>query len=192
VISILPLAGGLPEGIAFALAAALLLICLACIGVVKAEEEEAARTGGGRRRPGDVLAMSAVGLSPKGSPRERPVYTSFAEGLSECTGLQAAQSGADGVELTSGELSGGESDEAKRDRSCESDALDPESHAHCSHPESLTTSPSVSDAVGMQGLALRAWEYVNGGPRRGKYSPVTVSAEWNAHSTCEMREKRGL
>jgi hypothetical protein len=171
VISILPLAGGLPEGIAFALAAALLLICLACIGVVKAEEEEAARTGGGRRRPGDVLAMSAVGLSPKGSPRERPVYTSFAEGLSECTGLQAAQSGAAGVELTSGELSGGESDEAKRDRSCESDALDPESHAHCSHPESLTTSPSVSDAVGMQ--VQRASHHV---PRASARPAVTRSS----------------
>ena len=54
VITILPLAGGLPEGVAFSLGAGLLLICLLCIRVVKAEEEEAKRLGGrlpGRSRP---------------------------------------------------------------------------------------------------------------------------------------------
>ena len=192
VITILPLAGGLPEGVAFSLGSGLLLVCLACIGVVKQEEEELQRSGGRVRRgtPSPVGDMKAVvgdgtelsemngademnertGLKSPGAVEERESTTDMSSGDSD--------SGTGG----SGAPVSGDGSERRKQNGYHHHHGSPAAGGSPMAPAS-SAMPGGGDIEAMD-VVSRVWEYAGSmmSPRRGKYSPVTVSAGVTSHA----------
>ena len=170
VITILPLAGGLPEGVAFSLGATLLLICLACIRVVKAEEEEAGRQGRRRGVEGEH------GGDGKGNGRERLVEPTSDAG--ERNGLRHH---AGELEAVSNGDSGGESDQSTgalnaplRDRGnghSVRDTVRGSPPRPSAAPEVSLHSSPIQPPLEESGMEMIA-RWMGSTPRHGKYSPV--------------------
>ena len=175
VITILPLAGGLPEAVAFSLGAALLLICYGCIGVVKIEEEAARKQGLGRRRGGDEH-----GAGSKGNGRDRLVGP--AEDSSNDTEHARLNRAVELEPVHDGELSGGESDE-KAPHSPASSLRDHHANGHNGHNgDDGRPSPAAEHAVrSTEGSMEMIARWITGhdrySSRHGKYSPVDVPHE---------------
>ena len=179
VITLLPLAGGLPEAVAFSLAVLMLLACFSLIVVVKAEEEAADAAGSGRwRRHGGGGGGGRDGVRANGAAGG--VGGEEEEGIE----LDAVSEGA-GLDAK-----GGAALQPPHHRPARGDGgLAPSSAAkHSSARDDADETTRLNgdgDGGGdddLPSVAQRAWDYFAGGAggrsssHRGKYSPVTVTA----------------
>ena len=186
--------GGLPEAYALSLAVMMLLVCLACIRIVKAEEEAAG--GVGRRRVSDTkletLAIAADlderrnGKSAA-SPTS-PLCAAVCDDVEEPTLRNGSSTGGDGggggakAGVHAGAHAGGR---ASVNGHCDDSG---ERERRDSSPGFVPPSSADENSKGLEGIARRAWEYLGSPigantPRRGKYSPVTVSALTDSANT---------